>query len=62
MKNLAFHSLLIFMKDDYVLLILTTLHIFLKKGWESVLFELGSERVERAIYMCMFFVCVGVSF
>ena len=40
------------MKDDYVLPILTTsLTLFLFRGWENVLFELGSNRVNmRGMY------------
>ena len=46
MKNLAFHSALLKLKDDYC----TNSHYvtcdFSSKYWENVLFELGSERVK----------------
>ena len=44
MKNLAFHSLL-----RWQMIILLSLIHFSLKGWENVLFELGSERVKRGM-------------
>ena len=46
MKNLAFHSLLMWkMVLQYYQLSLLHLYIFSLKGWENVSFELGSERL-----------------
>ena len=39
------------MKDDYYYQFsLFLLYIYLLEGWENVLFELGSERVEHNLY------------
>ena len=45
-EELAFHKL-IQMKDDYATNSHYLTHSFPLKGWENVLFELGSERVRR---------------
>ena len=48
MKNLAFHRLLRW-KMIMLPILTTTLIHFLFKGWENVLFELGSERVKNSM-------------